>query len=116
MIHRAKELLRPIAKHPYGATLFAFISAAVLTGLSCVLFMRAFEFVLDHRLDFRSVGGWCLLSTPALFLLSIELIRRAAPCADGTGIPQVIFAIKRSGPGSEAALAPLTSPLTMTVK
>lgn len=71
---------------------------------------------MKHRLDFRSVGGWCLLTTPALFLLSVELIRRVAPCANGTGIPQVIFAIRHSKPASEAALSPLTSPLTMLVK
>lgn len=116
MIAHAKKLLKLIAEHRYGFTLAAFISAAILTGLSCVLFMRAFDYVLGHRLDFQSVGWWCLLSTPALFLLSVETIRRIAPCADGTGIPQVIFAVKNLTPEWEQALAPLTSPLTMSVK
>ena len=116
MIARVKDFIRLVAKHPYGASLVALISAAILTGFSCVLFMRAFEYVSRHRLDFASVGGWCWLSTPALFLLSVELIRRAAPCADGTGIPQVIFAVKHLSPAAEEALAPLTSPTTMAVK
>lgn len=116
MIAFTKRLLRLAAGHRYGFTLIAFITAAILTGLSCVMFMRAFESVLDHRLDFQRVGWWCLLTTPALFVLSVELIRRLAPCADGTGIPQVIFAIKHSTSESERALAPLTSPLTMSVK
>lgn len=116
MINRTKKLIKLVAEHRYGVTLLAFMTAAVLTGLSCVLFMRAFEFVLNHRLDFHSVGWWCLLSTPVLFLISVELIRRIAPCADGTGIPQVIFAVKNLSSDSEQALAPLTSPLTMCVK
>ena len=116
MIALTKRFLHLLSEHRYGLTLAAFISAAILTGLSCVLFMCAFEAVLDRRLDFQSVGWWCFLSTPALFLLSVELIRRMAPCADGTGIPQVIFAIKNSAAGTEKALKPLTSPLTMTVK
>lgn len=116
MIAHTKKFLHLIAEHRYGITLAAFVSAAVLTGLSCVLFMRAFEYVFGHRLDFHSVGWWCLLTTPTLFLLSVEMIRRLAPCADGTGIPQVIFAIKNLAPGKEQALAPLTSPLTMLVK
>jgi H+/Cl- antiporter ClcA len=116
MISWTKTVLKTFAEHRYGFTLLAYLAAAVLTGLSCVLFMRAFEFVLNHRLDFHSVGWWCLLTTPALFLLSIELIRRLAPCADGTGIPQVIFAVKHSSPATEKELAPLTSPLTMSVK
>ena len=116
MIARTKRFLKLVSEHRYGFTLAAFVSAAVLTGFSCVLFMRAFEFILDRRIDFQSAGWWCLVSTPALFLLSVELIRRIAPCADGTGIPQVIFAVQNLAPGSERALAPLTSPLTMAVK
>ncbi|MBI4346240.1 MAG: chloride channel protein [Elusimicrobia bacterium] len=116
MIALTKRLYKLFSEHRYGLVFFAFMLAAILTGFSCVAFMRGFEAVLARRLDFQSVGGWCLLSTPALFLLSVELIRRVAPCAGGTGIPQVIFAIRQSKPGSEAALAPLTSPLTMVVK
>jgi H+/Cl- antiporter ClcA len=115
-VHRVKKFLQLVSQHRYGLTLAAYISAAVLTGLACVLFMRAFEFVLARRLDFQRIGWWCWLTTPALFLLSVELIRRAAPCAAGTGIPQVIFAVKHAAADTESALEPLTSPLTMSVK
>ena len=116
MIGITKKLLRAISEHRYGFALIAYISAAIITGVACVFFMRGFEFVLSHRLDFQTVGWWCFLITPILFLLSIELIRRVAPCADGTGIPQVIFAVKNYAEDREKRLAALTSPTTMCVK
>ncbi|MBI3297437.1 MAG: chloride channel protein [Elusimicrobia bacterium] len=116
MIELTKRLYRIAAEHRYGFTFFAYMLAAIVTGIVCVGFMKAFEAVLANRLDFRSVGAWCLLTTPALFLAAVELVRRVAPCADGTGIPQVIFAIRNSKPATEPVLAPLTSLTTMLVK
>ena len=116
MISRVKALFQAFSKHRYGFTLVAYLTAAVLTGLGCVLFMWAFEFVLSHRLDWNSIGWLSYLSTPLLLLLAVELIRRAAPCADGTGIPQVICAVEHLSPKTEQALAPLTSPRTMIIK
>lgn len=103
-------------KSRYGLTLFAYLSAAAAAGVSAVWFMRGFEFVQDRRLDFNSIGIWCWLTTPLLFLGSVELIRRLAPCAAGTGIPQAVFAAKHAAPAAEKKLWPLLSPLTVAVK
>lgn len=103
-------------KHRYGATLFAFLVAAVVTGVACVLFMWGFDKVLERRLDFDSFGPWVWAITPAVFLLSVELIRRVAPYAAGTGIPQAIFAAQHLTPHNDRPLRPLVSMTTMAVK
>lgn len=115
-MNQFKKLIQYLARHRYGFTLFAFLVAAAVTGISCIWFMRGFEFVLKRRLDFDSVGAWCWLITPLLFLAASELIRRIAPCAAGTGIPQAIFAAKHLESETEKKLWPLFSPLTLGVK
>ena len=115
-MQRLRQLPQRFLKHPYGLTLGIFLVAAATTGVACVLFMWAFEWVLGHRLDARAIGGWCWITTPALFLLSVELIRRAAPCADGAGIPQTIFAAQHMREPQVAALRSLVSLRTMSVK
>src|SRR5689334_22197325 len=99
-----------------GWTVVAYLSAAAITGVACVYFMWSFEFVLRHRLDFRSVGAWAWITTPLFFLLAVELIHRAAPYAAGTGIPQAIFAAQHLNKNNEKELLPLLSPLTLVVK
>lgn len=116
MLKTAKKISERVWRHRYGFTLFAYLLAAGLTGLTCVTFMRGFEFVTAHRLDFSRCGAWAWVTTPLLFLISVEMVRRIAPCADGTGIPQAIFAAKHLTPSTEPRLAPLTSPLTLGVK
>ncbi len=116
MLKRLRDLKHLAFQHRYGFTLVAFLVAAVVTGAACVLFMWAFDFVVRHRLDFHSAGAWCWLTTPLVFLLSVQLIRRVAPAADGAGIPQTIFAAGNANAATEGNLAPLTSGLTMAVK
>lgn len=110
------KLSEEVRDHRYGFILFAFIAAAGLTGISCVWFMWGFEGVLTHRLDVQSIGAWHWLTTPVLFLASVEMIRRFAPCAAGTGIPQAIFAARHLNPETEKRLSPLTSAKTLAVK
>jgi len=95
--------------HPYGLTLFAFLTAAVFTGAACVAFARAFEFALTRRLDFHNAGPWCWLITPVVFLAAVELIRRTAPFAAGTGIPQAIFAFRTPDFCERERVVPLVS-------
>lgn len=116
MIDKVKAVSKNVLAHRYGYTLFVYLTAAALTGIACVFFMRGFEFVLDRRLDFHRIGAWCWLTTPLLFLTAVELIRRAAPCAAGTGIPQAIFAARHYDAAKEQNVRPLVSPLTMSVK
>jgi H+/Cl- antiporter ClcA len=102
--------------HRYGFSLCIYLGAAALTGIACVLFMRGYEFVYAHRLNAEHIGLWCWLTTPILFLISIEFIRRVAPCADGAGIPQTIFAAKHLNDSNFKNLYPLVSFRTMSVK
>jgi H+/Cl- antiporter ClcA len=93
-----------------------YLGAAALTGAACVLFMHSFEFVYSHRLDFERTGWWSWLTGPLLFLVAIELIRRVAPCADGAGIPQTIFAARHLSEANFKKLQPLVSFRTMFIK
>ncbi len=111
-----KKLFEKLSTHPYGLTLFIYLSAAILTGIACVAFMRAFELVFGHLLDFKLMGAWCWLTTPLLFLAAIEMIRHFAPCADGAGIPQTIFAAKHMTDSNFKKISPLISWRTMVVK
>lgn len=108
----AKRLSRLILDHRYGFVLFSFIAAAGLTGVACVWFMWGFEWVFAHRI----ASAWRWATTPLLFVVSVELIRRLAPCAAGTGIPQAIYAAQNLSPETEERLAPLTSAATLVVK
>lgn len=96
--------------------MFAYLSAAILTGIVCVGFMKLFEFVLEHRLDFHAIGFWCVLTTPLLFLLAVTLIRKFGPYADGAGIPQVVFTSRHINENNLSKLKPLVSPTTFFVK
>lgn len=112
----ARRAARLLLEHRYGFTLATFVAAAAATGAACVWFMWGFDWVLERRLDFARVGAWAWLTTPLLFVLSVQLIRRVAPCAAGTGIPQAVFAAQRLTPANARRLAPLTSFLTLAVK
>lgn len=113
---KANRLTRYFLDHRYGFSLFIYITAAIFTGVSCVVFMRLFDFVLRHSLTFQTVGRWCWVTTPILFLIAVEMIRKFAPLAAGTGIPQTIFASQHLSPDTEQELMPLVSLKTMTVK
>ena len=110
------EWLKRLHRHRYGFSLFAYVVAAIATGSACVLFARAFEWVLVRRLDFASVGAWAWLAAPIGFLIAVEIIRRYAPFAAGTGIPQAIFASEHFAAENEKRIYPLLSPWTITVK
>ena len=110
------ELYQKLLRHRYGLRIFIFLAASALTGAACVLFMRAFEWVLHRQLNQESIGAWCWLTTPLLFMTAILLIRYLAPKADGAGIPQTIFAAKYLNSESAPRLSSLVSFRTMSVK
>lgn len=111
-----RSISKKLLNHRYGLSMSIYLGAAALTGVGCVLFMRTFEFVFDHRLSMERLGPWCWVVTPILFILAVELIRRVAPCADGAGIPQTIFAASNLDDANYKDLSPLVSFKTMTVK
>ncbi len=109
------KLYKKALHHRYGLSLGIYLTAAVLTGLACVLFMRIFEFVYAHQLH-PGISHWTWILAPLLFLLAIELIRLIAPCADGAGIPQTIFAAKHLDDSNYKKIHPLVSFRTMFIK
>jgi H+/Cl- antiporter ClcA len=109
-------MLDLIRRRERGARLGIFLGAGAVTGLAAVLFMWGFEFALEHQLNSARIGAWIWIVTPLIFVLSVELIRRIAPYADGAGIPQTIFAATHLTEISLARISPLVSFRTMTIK
>lgn len=108
--------IRRLHAHRYGMTLVAYLAAATLTGGACILFMRGFEAVLALRPDFANGGPATWLAAPFLFVVAVTLVRRLAPAAAGTGIPQAVFAAAHLRPGTERRLKPLMAVRTVAVK
>lgn len=111
-----QRIYNSITRHRYGLSMAIYIAAAVLTGAGCVLFMRSFEWVYANRVTPDRIGDWAWLTTPLLFLLSIEIIRRISPFADGAGIPQTISAARHLDEHTYSRLHPLVSFRTLCVK
>ncbi|MCG3175687.1 MAG: H(+)/Cl(-) exchange transporter ClcA [Candidatus Omnitrophica bacterium] len=112
----AQRVYEKLMHHRYGLSMAIYILAAILTGAGCVLFMRSFEWVYAHRITPDRSGDWAWVTTPLLFLLSIEIIRRISPLADGAGIPQTISAARHLDEKTFARLYPLVSFRTLWVK
>lgn len=111
-----KHFARTVLEHRYTSMVVGFIGAAIITGMACVYFMRLFDFVIAHRLDFHSIGNWCWITTPVVFTIAIFMIHKFAPYAAGTGIPQAIFATKNIKPQNEKIVLKVLSPLTIVFK
>jgi H+/Cl- antiporter ClcA len=103
-------------RRDYGMTLFVFLTAAIVTGAGCTFFMRAFERVLAHRLDLDNLGPWAFVVTPLGFLIAVQAIRRLAPAAEGSGIPQVIVAARHLGARRRPELQSLVAGSTLVLK
>jgi H+/Cl- antiporter ClcA len=94
----------------------SYVVAAIVTGAACVGFMRLFEVVLHHRFDLTSIGKLAWIVTPVSFVIIVFAIRRFAPMAAGTGIPQAVYAAEHFRPHSESILMPLISFRTLVMK
>src|ERR1700744_2662254 len=63
--------------------------ASLLTGLAAVLYSRLFALAEKGTAWLIRQGAWLLfVATPVCFLISWWLVRRFAPFARGSGIPQ----------------------------
>lgn len=112
-----RKLMQNIIRgHGQGLRLCIFLGAGAITGIVSVIFMWAFEFVLEYRLDAARIGKWIWIVAPIMFIFSVELIRQVAPYADGAGIPQTVFAATHLNEISMPRLRPLVSFRTMIVK
>src|SRR4051812_46410233 len=95
LLRRARNALQT---HPYGLTLFAFLLSAAVTGAGCAAFAKAFERVLAHQWSLPSMGLLAWIATPLAIVIAVEAVRRWAPEAAGTGIPQTIFLCAHASP------------------
>src|SRR5262245_58785398 len=109
-----KFFLRLFSKRSLAA--LSYVVAAIVTGATCVGFMRLFEVVQRHRMALRSIGRFALIITPLVFMIIVLAIRRLAPMAAGTGIPQAVYAAEHFRPHTEPLLMPLISIRTLFMK
>ncbi len=73
---------------------------AAVTGLMAVAYARIFNWAEQGAiLLVRTSGYWMMLITPAMFLLAWWVVKKFAPFAAGSGIPQVTAAIELTKPG-----------------
>lgn len=73
--------------------------ASAITGLVAVLFAMLFDWAEHIVLWYASLSWWALFITcPLFFWLSRWLVRRYAPAARGSGIPQVMASVELATP------------------
>ncbi|MCU0763938.1 MAG: chloride channel protein [Hydrogenophaga sp.] len=78
------------------------IAYAVLAGLAVVVFTLLADAAIDLYQGLRSSAWWApLLWTPALTALIVWAVRRWAPGAGGSGVPQVLTALAPETPLEE---------------
>lgn len=93
--------------------------SAVVAGLCAVAYALAFRYVeaFSRQLITPHENFWAFLIAPAAFLGAWALVRRFAPAAGGSGIPQIMAANESEYDGEDRALVDrLLSPRTMIVK
>ena len=91
--------------------------ASLLTGLVAVLYSRLFALAEKGTAWIIHQGVWLLfLVTPLCFLLAWWVIRRFAPFARGSGIPQVMASIELATPKYNELVGRLLSLRILVVK
>jgi H+/Cl- antiporter ClcA len=90
---------------------------AFLSGVISVAYAKLFAGAesLSMRI-FTKDAWWFILLTPLCFMLSWWLVKRFAPYARGSGIPQVSAAIELSNPRHSRMINPLLSIRVILVK
>jgi H+/Cl- antiporter ClcA len=91
--------------------------ASLLTGLIAVLYTKLFAgaesiskyFIHNHI-------WWFFIITPSLFLLAFFIVKKYAPYARGSGIPQVMTAIELANPKDDHKVRKLLSIKIIVVK
>lgn len=90
---------------------------SVITGLFAVLYAKIFtfgEYILTKILSFNSL--LIFLVAPLAFVISWWLVKRFAPYAKGSGIPQVMAAVELANPRSKDLIKNLLSVRIILIK
>jgi H+/Cl- antiporter ClcA len=91
--------------------------ASLITGLIAVLYSKLFagaEGVTSWFIHYHK--WWLFLASPCLFALSLFVIKKFAPYAQGSGIPQVMAAIELANPKDNYKASKLLSIKVIVVK
>ena len=91
--------------------------ASLLTGLIAVAYALLFSYAEKGAAWMVHQASWSLfIATPLCFLLAWWLVKRYAPFARGSGIPQVIAAIELTSPKDEKKINKLLNLKVIWVK
>lgn len=94
--------------------------ASIIVGIAAAVYAKAIAFAQDSYFQwFHSHSYFASISSPLLFVLATFLVRRFAPDAKGSGIPQVLEAIegaKKSPQSRDTWGTQLVSLRTATIK
>jgi H+/Cl- antiporter ClcA len=91
--------------------------ASVLTGLISVFYSRVFSFLESETLSITHYHNWLIfILTPVCFLFAWWIVKRFAPSARGSGIPQVMAAIELANPRDDKHVTKLLSLKVLFVK
>jgi H+/Cl- antiporter ClcA len=91
--------------------------ASLLTGLVAVFYSRIFGFLEGETFSItRYHAWWIFILTPVCFLFAWWIVKRFAPNARGSGIPQVMAAIELANPRDDKHVTKLLSLKVLFVK
>ncbi len=91
--------------------------ASLITGLIAVFYSRFFSFLENETLAIIHHQLWKLfILTPVCFVAAWWIVRRFAPYAGGSGIPQVMAAIELANPRDDKKVKKLLSLKVFFVK
>ncbi len=94
-----------------------FVVGALLTGLFSVGYAKLFGLAEEASLGVYAAGKWLLfIVSPVCFIIAWLLVRRFAPPAAGSGIPQVMAAMELATPANNHLVDRLLSIRVALVK
>ncbi len=94
-----KNLRHEVANGRHWLDRAVVIGFAVMAGLSVVVFTWLYDAAFDRFSDLQARHWWLpLLWTPAITALVVWLLRRWAPGAAGSGVPQTLVALESGLP------------------
>lgn len=94
-----------------------FLLASSLTGLAAFIYSGLFE--LAEKLSeaiYETNKAFLFILTPLCFLMSWWIVKRSAPFAKGSGIPQVMASLDLAKPGSSKSISHFLSIKIIVVK